>query len=230
MIIRVIDTETTGVDPTVDKIIEVASVDLLTCDDGTLILDGPSMRQTLVNPGRPIPPEASAIHHIVDADVADADDLEAALQEYAGTDIVYVAHNAKFDAAFLPQDWTWACTYKAALRIWPDAPGHSNQVLRYWRGHIEIPLIERQTFQMHRALPDAMTTATILIDLLQSVTIDEMVEWARSPALLPKFRFGKHAGTPLADIPDGYLEWMLRQDFDEDAMHTAKTELERRRS
>jgi hypothetical protein len=25
----------------------------------------------------------------------------------------------------------WICTYKCALRVWPDLDGHSNQELRY---------------------------------------------------------------------------------------------------
>jgi hypothetical protein len=56
MTVRVIDIETTGTDPTVDAIIEIASVDLL--KDGTIA----NQRTALVQPPLPVPPEASAVH------------------------------------------------------------------------------------------------------------------------------------------------------------------------
>ena len=58
--IIIIDTETTGTDPQVDRLVELAGVPLSpTCRDFS----------TLVNPGREIPPEAKAIHHITEEDV-----------------------------------------------------------------------------------------------------------------------------------------------------------------
>ncbi len=62
--LAVIDLETTGIDPKVDRIIEI-SVLKLTPDGGA------DHRTRRVNPGVPIPPEASAIHGITDDDVAE---------------------------------------------------------------------------------------------------------------------------------------------------------------
>jgi exodeoxyribonuclease X len=62
MTVRVIDIETTGIDPAVDAIIEIASVDLL--KDGTIA----NQRSTLVRPPIPVPPESSAVHHLIDED------------------------------------------------------------------------------------------------------------------------------------------------------------------
>ena len=64
--ILVIDIETTGIDPATDAIIEIASVELVR--DGGIA----NPMDTLVRPTRPIPPAASAVHHIVDEDVASA--------------------------------------------------------------------------------------------------------------------------------------------------------------
>ena len=58
-LIRVIDIETTGTDPASDAIIEIASVDMVRGGGITNPID------TLVRPGKPIPPGASAVHHIV---------------------------------------------------------------------------------------------------------------------------------------------------------------------
>ena len=60
MTVRVIDIETTGIDPTTDAIIEIASVDMVRDGGITNAMD------TLVRPTKSIPPGASAVHHIVD--------------------------------------------------------------------------------------------------------------------------------------------------------------------
>lgn len=58
----VFDTETTGIDLENDRIVEL----------GAAYFEGGARlqrRRMLVNPGRPIPPEATAVHHISDDDV-----------------------------------------------------------------------------------------------------------------------------------------------------------------
>ena len=61
--LAVLDTETTGVDPLTDRIVELAVV--------RLDPDGAARRyRRLVDPGVPIPPAATAVHGIADADVA----------------------------------------------------------------------------------------------------------------------------------------------------------------
>ncbi|MCK9462298.1 MAG: 3'-5' exonuclease [Proteobacteria bacterium] len=65
------DTETTGLDPIEDRIVQIGGVFLRR---GELV--GPR-RSSLVNPGVPIPPDVTAIHGITDADVADAESFAA---------------------------------------------------------------------------------------------------------------------------------------------------------
>jgi len=62
--LAVIDLETTGTDPKLDRIIEISALKLLPDD-------GHDHRTRRVNPGVPIPPEATAVHGISDDDVAD---------------------------------------------------------------------------------------------------------------------------------------------------------------
>lgn len=61
----VIDVESTGVDPVKDRLIELGVTVLHA--SGEVRPRGWSVR---FNPGIPIPPEASAVHGITDADVA----------------------------------------------------------------------------------------------------------------------------------------------------------------
>ena len=62
--LAVIDLETTGIDPKCDRIIEVSVLKLAPGGE-------PDHRTRRVNPGVPIPPEATAVHGITDDDVAD---------------------------------------------------------------------------------------------------------------------------------------------------------------
>src|SRR4051812_34153162 len=91
----VFDCETTGTDPDVDQIVSLAIVRL----DG----DGVEVVRNLwlVRPSRAIPAEATAVHGIGDADVADAPTFaEVAGDVLALLDgAVFVGHNAEFDLA-----------------------------------------------------------------------------------------------------------------------------------
>lgn len=221
--IRVVDVETTGVGDQ-DKVVEVASIDVSL----TALHPAFPMRD-FVNPGIPIPPQASAIHHIVDLDVEYKPKLEEVIGKYKGAEL-YAAHNAKFDSRFLGDDLEgeWICTYKCAYAQWPDAPGYGNQVLRYW---LELPAPPHDYGHAHRALYDCWVTGHLLIKLLEAGwTVDRLIEVSRLPRELRAIPFGKHRGTAFADLDIGYLDWMsTKSDWDEDVQYTLKKELERRR-
>ena len=182
--LHVFDTETTGLKPdNGDRVVEIAVVPLRIFDGGRAIgrTDG---AQSLVNPGRPIPPEASAIHHIIDEDVENAPDLDTAVDLILQGDTVDVcaAHNAKFDRAFLPMldGRRWIDTYRCARHLWPDAPKHNNQTLRYYLG-IDLP----RDVPQHRALPDAIVTAEILSTMLLEQPINELLALTKRPLFSP---------------------------------------------
>src|SRR5262249_33520566 len=108
-LIRVIDIETTGTDPASDAILEAARVGLVGGGGITNAMD------TLVRPGKPIPPGASAVHHIVDEDVQRAPTLAEVIDRFRGADY-YVAHNCDFERSFFAargiELGPWICTYK----------------------------------------------------------------------------------------------------------------------
>lgn len=230
MIIHVVDVETTGLDPAKDRVVELAAVQLLCLEDPTLPSINP-FGSTFVNPRCAIPPEVTAVHHIIELDVAGAPDLGEAI-DYVLTpfwretvDIV-AAHNARFDRDFLPplKDKRWVDTYRCALHLWPDAPSFKNAALYYWRGFKRIEPVEA-----HRASYDALLTAHILREMLAERTVDELLRLSTKAALLRKVKFGKHAGMLWAEVPSDYLSWAARQDFDDaDVKFTVKSEMARR--
>jgi len=90
------DLETTGIQPKTDAVIEIGAVRFRNAEAvGTF--------STLINPGRPIPPEASAVNGITDDMVAGRAGIETVLTELADFcgELPLVAHNAPFDFKFL---------------------------------------------------------------------------------------------------------------------------------
>ena len=123
------------------------------------------------------------------------------------------------------------CTLKAALRVWPQAPGHSNSVLRYWlEDEGKLSLDFDKAMPPHRAGPDAYVTAHILKALLEAgATGKEMVAWTREPRVLPTCPIGKFRGRQWADVEGGFLSWMLtKDDMEADLKWNAQREIDRR--
>jgi DNA polymerase-3 subunit epsilon len=158
----VLDTETTGLDPSAGHaIVEVARV---TLEDGRVT----SHWSSLVNPGRPIPRDAAAVHGITDAMVADAPAPAAVAAELreACADSPLVFHNAPFDLPFL-----------ARLMHEGGAPPLLNPVIDTL-GLARLVVATRsyslgalaETLRLpaetkHRALGDALTTARLFLEL-----------------------------------------------------------------
>ena len=236
MIIRVVDIETCGLPPDNMQVVEIATVDLMSAVDietpvknpGTVWTRG-RMWTSLVNPGRPIPPEASAVHHITDDMVRDAPTIDAVMPMVVASDAgvlpsQFAAHEAKFEKACLPwlAERIRLCTRKCAATAWPDAPNHKNQTLRYWLG---LKLVDPTLTAPHRALGDAYVTAAILRRLFtMPVSLDDWMSVSANPVLLSRFNFGKHAMQPLADVPVSYFDWLVNKSGfdDEDVIFTAR--------
>lgn len=158
----VVDTETTGLSPAEGHaLVEVATV--VVADDGI----GESW-SSLVQPGRPIPPDAAAVHGITEAMVAEAPPpapVAAELRRRCG-DATLAFHNAMFDLPFLV----------ALLRQAGEKPLYNPVVdtLGLARGLGEPggnslgALATRFGFTpeaRHRALADARMTARVLVTL-----------------------------------------------------------------
>jgi exodeoxyribonuclease X len=220
--IRVVDFETTGFpEDAVRAICEVGFTDLTA--DWSLS----ATTAFLVNPGHPIPPQTRAVHHISDADVIDAvapDIGLRALMDGMEGDDVFAAHNCKFEQEFFAGGGRrWICTMQAAKHLFPDAPGFSNQVLRYWLGLDDQMEDVDRAMPPHRAGPDTYVTALILSRLLALASVDELVRLTTAPVVLRDVTFGKHRGQKWKDLPWDYLNWVAnKSDLGVDEKHTAR--------
>ena len=115
--VLILDTETTGLDQSKEKIIELAML-RLEVDSATGVPVGSlQVFDELEDPGRAIPKEVVALTGITDADVQGKRLDEARIASMLeGVDVV-IAHNAAFDRPFcearIPQfrDLAWACSF-----------------------------------------------------------------------------------------------------------------------
>ena len=164
----VVDVETTGGGfGNGHRITEVAVVEVR---DGAIVDEW----QTLVNPGRTIPPRIESITGISEAMVHDAPFFDHVAPELhhrlAGR--VFVAHNASFDWGFVSGELAAAggevprvprlCTVRMARAL---VPGLRRRNLDAVTRHFGIPVHAR-----HRAYGDALATARVLLRLLDEAT------------------------------------------------------------
>lgn len=152
MRILFIDTETTGLDPVADDIVEVAGV--LVDDDQEL-----GLISLLARPTRPMDPAAVAIHGLSELALRNAAPIGDGVTLLAGmwnrADAI-AAYNAPFDRAFLAradiarqlQPRPWIDVLERARSKWPDARSHRLQDLTRTLG---LATPDRP----HRALDDA---------------------------------------------------------------------------
>ncbi len=204
----VVDLETTGGSAGEDEITEIGAVKV---QAGAVLGEF----QTLVNPGGPIPAFISVLTGITDAMVTGAPRLGSAMAaflEFAhGT--VLVAHNARFDVAFLRA----AC--ERTGRTWPsptviDTVGLARGVVNRdeSRDHKLASLARlfgSPVTPDHRALTDARATVHVLHALLERLGplgVTSLEELAAYSSRVPETtRRKRHLADGLPNAPGVYL-------------------------
>jgi DNA polymerase III subunit epsilon len=226
------DLETTGTDVRDDRIVQLALV--------RVEVDGSRQEfASLVNPGRPIPPGATAVHGISDDDVRAAPrfaELRPRLDEMlAGADLLGF-NMIRFDLPLLQReiessggelDVKGRRLLDAMSIFHLKEPRHLAAALRFYCG--------RELEGAHDALADTLATLDVFDaqlahyeDLPRDAAALHLLCNQRDDAYLDATRklrwndageatlsFGKHKGKSLRELGKSsrdYLEWMLRND------------------
>lgn len=225
-----IDLETTGTNPGIDRIIEIAIVKIL--PDGVR-----SVKRKIINPEMPIPKLASDIHGITDEMVKDAPAFRQVANEFRqmldGCDIAGYNSN-RFDIPLLVEEFL-----RAGVEF--DMKG---------RKLIDVQkifhLMEQRTLSAaykfycdkvlegaHSAENDATATYEILVaqvqrypglgfttdSILKAIGEEVIVDFARRFVMdngVEIFNFGKFKGRPVAEVLKAepqYYDWMMKGDF-----------------
>lgn len=134
-----LDVETTGVDPQIDTIIELAMVPFEYSADGRIFSVGEAFTG-LNDPGRALPAVITQLTGITDemlqGQALDPAEVAAFLQ---GTHLI-IAHNAAFDRVFFErffprlQDYRWACSLREVPWSAYGVEGHKLEYIAYRAG------------------------------------------------------------------------------------------------
>jgi DNA polymerase-3 subunit epsilon len=237
------DLETTGINITQDRIIEIAVIKLLP--------NGEIQRKTnLLNPTIPIPPESTAIHGISDKEVADKPPFKEVAKEYArfleGADLAGF-NILKFDIPVLVEEFLRAGvdfdysrkkiidsqrifhlmekrTLSAAYRFYmnEDMTGsHTAEADTEASMKVLLAQISRYDGQdVTDALGKKIGEIRNDMDTLHKLTGSDMVDLAgrilRNGKGEEVFNFGKHKGKAVATVlreEPSYYDWMMNGDF-----------------
>jgi exodeoxyribonuclease X len=170
-----------------------------------------------------------AIHHIRDTDVAAAPfwpSIAASILRPDGGVLALAAHRAAFEQRFCTPRFAgetpWICTWKCALRLWPDLSSFSNQMLRYQRN--PAGLVHERGLPAHRAYPDAYVTAHHLRDMLNAASLEQLLIWSQEPGLLPRVTQGPDRGKAWSMLADETLRTYAK-DRDINIRFSAEKEL-----
>ena len=198
----------------------------------------------LYKPPMPIPPEASAVHHITNKMIADKPAFKES-DSYAKVKTIFediknipVAHNAKFDIGMMKKEGIeiphFICTLRLARHLDEEniIPRYNLQYLRYYL-NMDIDA------QAHDALGDVKILEALFERLKHKMVekhgdeekaLEEMLLVSARPSIMNTFGFGKYMGKKIEDVAKtdrGYLEWLLAQKMqstsdEEDWIYTLK--------
>ena len=232
--IAFIDLETTGINISIDRIVEIAIVKVL--PDGTR-----QVKRKLINPLMPIPASSSAIHGITDEMVKDAPSFKQVANEIKQ----FLEHcdlggynSNRFDIPMLIEEF---------LRIGIEFSTDERKLVDVQK---VFHLMEQRTLSAaykfycqkalegaHSAEVDATATWEVLEaqverypnigntveSIVKFTGEDDIVDFARrfiKDKGIEIFNFGKHKGKPVTQVlkeEPQYYDWMMKGDF---AMNT----------
>lgn len=229
-----IDLETTGINISTDKIVEIAIIKIM--PDGTKLV-----KRKLINPQMPIPQGASDVHGITDEMVKDAPSFKQVaneIKQFLDNCDLGGYNSNRFDIPMLIEEFL-----RAGLEFSTDN-----------RKNVDVQkvfhMMEQRTLSAaykfycdknldgaHSAEADATATYEILEaqvkrysqlgNTVESITKftgeDDLVDFSRRMIKVngvEVFNFGKHKGKPVAEVlktEPQYYDWMMKGDF---AMNT----------
>jgi len=231
MIVLHLDIESTGVDPVKDSIVQIAYA-----------IDDAAPVSTLINPGTPIPAEATEVHGITDEMVKDAPtfrQISKSLYERLIAAEILSGFNVKsFDLPLLSEEFarvgiTWPVerpkiidVYRLYTHWYPRKL--ANAVATYCgREQTDAHdaggdvIDSRDVLAVMRQRPDFEAVLAETHDKGQIDLAGKIVRDADGDAV---YTFGQHKGRKLREEP-GFAKWMLQRDFPADTKRAVEAEL-----
>lgn len=219
------DLETTGVDPKIDRIVQISCIKLMT--DGETIT-----RTRLINPTVPIPPDATEIHGITDETIKSEPtfkQIAPAFYEFIKGCHLAGYNSNRFDIPLLIAEFS-----RAGIDFEFDSK--RNKIIDIYKIYSNfhkrdlkscyLQYTDKQLIENHNAENDALATIEIFEKMLychpELLNVDSEFYKIQTVDLsghliLNKngetcFNFGKHKGKRVIDEKN-YCDWILNNDF-----------------
>jgi len=237
------DLETTGINVTQDRIIEIAVIKVM--PNGEVI-----RKSNVVNPTIPISPESTAIHGITNEDVADKPTFKEVAKEYVkffeGSDLAGF-NILKFDVPVLVEEFLRAgVDFDYSRKKLIDAQKIFHMMEKRTLSAAFKFYCGKEMVDAHSAEADTQATMDVLyaqieryenqevtdglgnkvgiikndMEELNKLTATEMVDLAarmvKNDKGEPVFNFGKHKNKPVSTVfreEPSYYDWMMNGDF-----------------
>jgi len=235
--IAFIDLETTGINVSADRIVEISVLKINPNGSEEWMI-------SRINPEMPIPPKSTAIHGITDADVADAPKFREIAKNLAafleGTDLA--GFNAiKFDIPVLAEEFLRVnIDFNFLKRKYVDV-----QVIFHRKEQRTLTAAykfycDRELENAHSSRADTQATYEVLKAQLERYNdlendVEKLADFSSYNSLVDfagriiydekgveVFNFGKHKGKPVEEVfreEPSYYSWMMNGDF---ALYTKK--------
>lgn len=225
-----IDLETTGVNLSTDRIVEIAMVKVL--QDGTKLV-----KQKIINPQMPISKSSSEIHGITDEKVKDAPTFKEVaneLKQFIENADLSGYNSNRFDIPLLMEEFLRAgIAIDITNRKMVDVQHIFHMMEKRTLGAAYKFYCEKELDGAHSAETDATATWEILEaqlarytnlgntleSILQFTGEEKFVDFARRFIMendVEVFNFGKHKGRPVCEVLKAepqYYDWMMKGDF-----------------
>ncbi len=225
------DLETTGINITKDRIVEISYIKVMP--------NGTEYEKTMrINPGMPIPAEATAIHHITDEDVKDKpmfkDVAKELIHVFEGCDFAGFNSN-RFDIPLLMEEFLRAgVSFDMSKRKFIDIQTIFHKMEQrtltaaykfYCHKNLEdahsANADTRATYEVLKAQLDCYPNLENDVNFLskfssQNRNVDLAGRIVLNDANVEVFNFGKYKGQPVAEVlkrDTGYYGWMMQGDF-----------------
>ena len=228
--IACVDLETTGVSITQDRIVEISIVKIH--PDGKQ-----EIKTRRMNPGMPIPAEATAVHGISNEDVANEPsfkELANGIKQFLENCDLCGFNSNKFDFPILTEEFLRAGLevnfrdrhlVDAQQIFFKKEPRNLSAAYQYY--------CNKEMINAHSAEADALATMEILFgqlakysDLENNVEFlgnfskgEDYMDYSRRIRLvnnIPTFNFGKYKDKPVSEVlkkEPQYYDWMMKGDF-----------------
>jgi len=233
-----LDLETSGLNPAVDRVVEVAALNVAWNLETLTHVHASGGYSALVCPDEDfeMPPEASALHQLTTEELRlrgeSPEKVFRDLLNYAGGR-PWVSHYSRFDRDFLSAEWyrlageeaprhEHLCTYRLACHLAPETMSKKLYALYYALKLYDVA--ERPELMPHRADDDVTALYALLEELLRRLQarrqftdesereiLAELLALTEEPIPHKTMPAGKHRGQLLTEIPLDYLSWAVNR-------------------